>query len=457
MNDMTIIIVGCGKIGRTILADLVREGHDITAVDPDPDVMNEISGMYDAMVVCGSGIDCDILLEAGADKADIVLAATDSDETNMLSCFLAKRLGAKHTVARVRNSKYSEQSLAFMRQQMGISQLINPDNLAAQEIYNVLKFPNASKFEYFARRSFVMVELKAEADFPLNELSCMELRKKYPGEYLISAVQRGSEVFIPDGNFVIKEGDRIELTVVRGVLNKLLRKMGILKKQARSVMILGGSRMGYYLAKKLEADGTKVKLIDSDPKRCEELSEALPNAMVLCGDGSEQDLLLEEGLDEMDGFAALTGMDEENILISYYAKSRGVDKTITKVNRDEMCTIAANMGMSSLVSAKRAVSDALILYARSKENSIGNKMEGLYKLLDGRVEAIEFMVSEDFPALNVPLSTMKLKSGILISGILRGRKAIIPGGMDVLQVEDRVVVLTFGSTIRDLKEILPEK
>lgn len=454
---MTIIIVGCGKIGCTIMGDLIREGHKIVAIDPNPEVIEDISGRYDAQFVTGSGLDCDVLTAAGADKANIFVAATDSDETNMLSCFLAKRLGARHTVARVRNSKYSEKSLAFMRQQMGISQLINPDNLAAQEMYNVLKFPNASKFEYFARRNFVMVELNADDDFPLNDMSMAELRKRYPGEYLIAAVWRNGEVIIPDGSFMIRSGDRIELMVVRGVLHKLLRSMGILKKQARNVMILGGSRMAYYLATKLLASGTTVKLIEVDPKRAEELSEALPNAFVLCGDASEQNLLREEGLEEMDAVAALTGMDEENILLSYYARSQSVDKTITKVNRDEMAGIASNMGLSSLVSAKRAVSDALILYARAKENSVGNKMEALYQLFDGRAEALEFIVPEDFPALDTKLVDMKLKNGVLVTGILRGRKAIIPGGMDVLQAEDRVVVLTMGCTIRDLKEILLDK
>lgn len=451
---MTIIVVGCGKIGRTILVSLLEEGHNIIAVDPDPQVIEDISGMYDIMCVCGSGLDCDILTEAGAARADILVSATDSDETNMLACFLAKRLGTKHTVARVRNSKYSDQSLNFMRHEMGISQLINPDKLAAQEIYNVLKFPNATKFEYFARQTFVMAELVTTDDSPLNNIKCADMRKKYPGEYLICAVQRGNEAFIPDGNFVIHSGDRIELIVARGALHKLMREMGMLKKQARDVMILGGSRMAYYLAKKLCSSGTKVKMIELNPERCEELSEALPGAMILCGDGSQQNLLLEEGLESMDAFASLTGMDEENILLSYFARSRGVGTIVTKVNNDEMRSIAENMGLTSTVSAKRAVSDALILYARAKENSLGNKMEALYKVLDGQIEATEFTVPNDFPVLNVPLKQMKLKSGVLISGILRGRKAIIPGGMDVLQTDDRVVVLAKGRAIRDLKDIL---
>lgn len=454
---MTIIIAGCGKIGRTILVSLLQEGHDIIAIDPDAEVCEEISGKFDAICVCGSSIDCDVLTEAGVDKADIVVAATDSDETNMLSCFLAKRMGAKHTVARVRNSRYSEQSVAFMRHEMGISQLINPDNLAAQEIYNVLKFPNASKFEYFARRAFVMVELNATDDFPLNNMSCIELRRKYPGEYLIGAVQRGDKVFIPDGNFVIRSGDKIELTVMRGVLHKLLRSMGILQKQAKNVMIVGGSRMGFYLAKTLMNSGTKVKLIEMSQERCEELREALPNAEIICGDGSQHNLLLEEGLKDMDAFAALTGMDEENILFSYYARSCGVGKIITKVNRDEMHSIAENMGLTGMVSAKRAVSDALILYARAKENSVGNKMEALYKIMDDKAEVMEFTVPSDFPALNIPLQQMKLKSGILVTGILRGRKSIIPGGNDVLQAADRVVVVVTGCKIHDMKEILLEK
>ena len=453
---MNIIIVGCGKIGTTILSSLLAEGHDIVAVDSNPDVISEISNIYDSMYVCGSGTDCDTLKEAGVEKAELFVAATGSDELNMLSCFIAKKMGAKHTIARIRNPEYNYKSLVFLRQQLDLSTSINPDLLAAEELFQVLKLPSAVKVEYFSHRNFELLELRLREGSPLCGARLSELRKKYEAKFLICVVQRGEEVYIPDGSFQLQAGDRIGLTAAPSEVQKLLKMMGILQKQAKNVMILGASRMGYYLARMLLASGTNVKIIDRDHQRCQEISEKLPGAVVICGDGAQQELLLEEGICSMDAFISLTGMDEENILISFFASSQGVKKVISKVNRDELHFIAEKLGLDTLISSRSVSSNVLSRYARALQNSLGSNVETLYKLMDERVEALEFRVQTDFPMTNVPLKDMRLKSGILIAGIIRNRKTIIPSGVDVILPGDRVIVLSAASGMHDLSDVLKQ-
>lgn len=451
---MNVIIVGCGKIGTTVLASLLAEGHDIVAVDSDPEVISEISNIYDSMCVCGSGTDCDALSRAGVEDAELFVAATGSDELNMLSCFIASKMGARHTIARIRNPEYNDKSLGFLRQHLGLSLSFNPDLLAAQELFHILKLPSAAKIEYFSRRNFEMVELVLRPNSPFCGVALSELRRRYQAKFLICAVQRGDQAYIPDGNFRLESGDRIELTAAPAEILKLLRMVGILQKQARNVMILGASRMGYYLARMLLASGSNVRIIDRDRQRCQEISEKLPGAVIICGDGAKHELLLEEGLRSMDAFVALTGMDEENILIGFHAASQGVPKVAAKVNRDELGFIAEKLGLESLISKRTVSSNLLSRYARALQNSLGSNVETLYKLMDGRVEALEFRVQEDFPMTNVPLKEMQLKPGILISGILRGRRALIPAGDDEIHSGDRVVVLAAGHRIHDLSDIL---
>lgn len=451
---MNIVIVGCGKIGSTILSSLVQEGHDIVAVDSNDAVISEISNIYDSMCVCGSGTDCDTLSEAGVENAELFVAATGSDELNMLSCFLAKRMGAKHTIARIRNPEFSEKSLSFMRQQLDLSYSINPDLLAAQDLFHILKLPSAVKIEKFSRRGFEMIELRLKDDSPIIDIPMIELRKKYPGKFLICVVQRGDRVYVPDGRFCLKSGDRIGLTAPSSEIHKLLRMMGLLQKQARNVMILGASRMGFYLAKLLLASGTNVKIIDKRSDRCHEISEKLPDATVICGDGAQQELLREEGLETMDAFVSLTGMDEENILISFYAASQGVPKVISKINRDELRGIAEKLGLDSIVSAKKVSSNLLARYARALENSMGSNVETLYKLMDDKAEVLEFRAQDNPLLVNIPLKDMRLKKDTLIAGIVRGRKTVIPAGDDAILPDDRVIVLTAGHRMQDLSDIL---
>lgn len=451
---MKIIVVGCGKIGTTIIKGILAEGHDVVVIDNSQSVISEISDVYDVMCVCGGAADCETLDEADVSKADMFIAVTGSDELNMLSCYIAKKMGAKHTVARIRNPEYNDKSLGFMKQQLGLSLAINPEMLAARELFNILKLPSAVNIETFSRRNFEMVEIRLKPDSAIDGLSVADLRKKYPANFLVCVVQRGEDVFIPSGDFVLKSGDRIGVTASATEIQKLLKNLGILQKQAKNVMILGASRTAYYLSKMLIGIGNNVKIIDKELRKCERISRTLPTVHVVAGDGAEQDLLLEEGIASMDAFVALTGMDEENILISFFAASQNVPKVISKVNRSEFASLADNMGLECIVSPRKIVADVVLRFSRAIKNSEGSNVETLYKLMDGKAEALEFNVQPDFKYVNINIKDMKLKTNILIAGIIRGRKAIIPSGEDVILAGDKVIVFAAGQSMNDLSDII---
>ena len=451
---MKIMIDGCGKIGRTILASLVAEGHDVVAVDNAPEVIAETTNVYDVMGVCGNGADCDTLETGGVSDVDLFVSVTGSDEFNMLSCFMAKKLGAKNTIARIRNPEYNDESLGFIRQTLDISMPINPELLTANELYNLLKFPAAVKIETFSQRNFEMIEIKLSEKSELDGLSLKALREKSYANVLVCAVRRGDEVSIPDGNFVLRSGDRIGITASPAEIQRFLKAIGALKRQARSVMILGGSKTAYYLAKQLIESGVDVKIIEKNPTVCEKLAADLPKAVIINGDGARQELLFEEGISTHDAFVSLTGMDEQNMLISYFASSQNVPVVITKVNREEMMPLANRLGLDYIVSPNKIISDVLVLYARALQNSIGSSVESLYKLMDGKVEALEFKVGESLPFLGIPLKSLNLKSGILIAGIIRDRETIIPSGADQILAGDRVVIIAAGQTLKNLSDII---
>lgn len=452
--EMKIIVVGCGKIGTTIVASLASEGHDVVAVDNLPSVIEEITNIYDVMGVCGNGADYDTLAEAGVDRTELFIAATGSDELNMLSCFIARKMGALHTIAKVSNPEYSDLNIAFMQKELGLSLTVNPELLASHEIFNVIGLPAAAKIETFSGRSFEIVELKLRQDSPLDGMSLIELRKKYRAAFLVCVVQRGDEVYIPDGNFVLKSGDRIALTATPSELQKLMKMLGLMQKNVRNVMILGASKTAFYLSKMLLDCGSSVKIVELNREKCLEFSDKLGSASVINGDGARQELLLEEGLPSMDAFVTLTGSDEENILLSVFAASHGIYKVVSKVNRDEFSSLAEKLGLDCMISPRKSVSDVIVSYARALQNSEGSNVETLYKLMDGRAEALEFSVRSDFSLLGIPLKDMNLKNGILIGGIIRARKTIIPSGDDIILSGDKVIVVAAGQRLEDLADII---
>ena len=451
---MRIIVVGCGKIGVALLSALVAEGHDVVAMDNRKPVLEELTNQYDVMCVNGSGADCETLMEAGVERTDLFIAVTGSDELNMLICFLAKKLGAGHTIARIRNPQYNDKSLSFMRQHLDLSMSINPELLTAQELLHVLKLPAASKVETFSRRNFELIELRLKEDSPFIGRSLMELRDRYKAKFLVCVVQRGTEVTIPRGDFILQAGDRIGLSADHAELWKLLKATGLAMRQARKVMLLGGSRIAFYLSKMLITSGTSVSLIDTDRDMCHRFSDQLPGISAFCGDGTQQELLQEAGISDQNAFVSLTGMDEENILVAFYAKTQKVSQVICKVNRDEMAAMAEQMGLESVISPKNVVVNVVLRYARALESSKGSSIENLYQLMDGRAEALEFIVRDRPSFADVPLKNLRLKKNILIAGILRDRKAIIPAGDDVILPGDRVVVIAGEHKLNALSDVL---
>ena len=451
---MNIVIAGCGKIGRTVIASLTAEGHSVTAIDTNPKALEAVTDNYDVMTVCGNAADSDTLDEASIEKVDLFIALSGSDEINMLSCFIAKRMGASYTVARIRNPEYNDQSLGLLRVHLDLAGAVNPDYLAARELYNTLKLPSAARVETFSRRNLEMIELRLKPESVLAGIRLIDMRKKYPGQYLVGVVQREDNVYIPDGNFVLSPGDKIGITASPNELLKLLKSLGTTQKQAKSVMIVGAGRTCFYLAMMLLAGGSSVTIIEKDLKRCNEMSEALRGAFVINGDGANQDLLLEAGIENMDAFLSLTGIDEENILLSYYAATRTVPKVIPKVNRDEFVSIAEKMGLDTVITPRKIASNVLVGFARALKNSMGSKIETLYKLMDGKAEALEFDAQDDPSYARIPLKDIKLRPNTLVAGIIRGRKTIIPMGNDTILPGDKVVILTAGKRMNDLADIV---
>lgn len=451
---MKIVVVGCGKIGSEIVKSLTEEEHIVTAIDNDQSVIDDLSNIYDVMGVCGNGTDCDVLTEAGVKDAEMFIAATSTDELNMLSCYLAKKMGAKNTIARIRNPEYTLKSIGFLRQQLGLSLIINPEMLAALEMFNILKLPSAVKIQTFSVRNFEIIELIVKEGSQLTGVKLYELRNKFKAKFLICVVRRGNKVYIPDGNFVLHAGDKIGLTAELSEIQKLMRSLGMSKKQAKSIMILGGGRIAFYLAKMLIGAGNSVKIIEQDDEKCSELSDSLDKAMIIHGDGAQQELLLEEGIESTDAFVSLTGMDEENILISIFASAQGVPTVITKVNRNELADMASKLGLDCVISPKETVSDVLVQYARALENSRGSNVETLYNIMDGMAEVLEFKVRSDFGYAGIKLKDLRLKPNILVAGIIRDRKPIIPTGDDVILGNDKVIILAADQRLNDLSDII---
>ncbi len=451
---MNIIIAGMGKIGATIVTSLANEGHDITAIDVNSAVVEDIANTNDIIGVRGSCTDSDTLKDARIEDAELFISVTGSDETNMLACFLAKRMGAKQTISRIRAPEYNDDSLVFLRQELDLSMALNPDLLAAHELYNILKFPSAEKIEHFSRRNFEMMEIRLKPDSKLDGMSLFKMREKYDAKVLVCAVQRGDDVFIPNGSFVLQGGDKIGITATKVEILKLFKELNVYQKQAKDVMILGGSRIAYYLTKMLLQAGSNVKIIDNNPEVCQRLCDTVPKATIILGDGSQQELLLEEGIKDTSAFVALTGMDEENILVSVLASNLNVPKVITKINREELYGLSKNLGLDTIVSPRKTVADVLVGYARALRNSLGSNIETLYRLMDDRIEATEFKVTSDFPSINVPLKEMNLKENILIAGIIRQKKPIIPSGNDVILPNDKVIIIAADRKIQELSDIL---
>lgn len=451
---MHIIIVGEGKVGYTLAEHLSRENHDVTIIDTNDAALRRASELLDVMGVKGNGASIATLREAGVEAADILIAVTGMDEVNMVCCLTAKRLGAKYTIARVRNVEYAK-DMAALKGELGIDLVINPENATALEISQLLRFPTAANLETFYRGRVEMISFRVRQDDFLVGQPLSEQSKKFQGLPLLfcAAEREDGEVIIPDGSFVPKVGDRLYLIGQPGGLGSFFRLLGRYTQKSRTVMIVGGGRIAHYLTVMLEKLGMKVKIIEQDMERCRQLSEALPKAAIICGDGTDHELLEEENVTAYDAFVALTDRDEDNLIISLYALQQGISKVIAKSNRQNYTGIARAAGLDSVVSPKLITAGQILQVVRGMQNSKGSVMNALYKIADGNAEAMEFLVNETTRHQGVPLRELHLKKGILIAVLIHQDRIIIPDGSSVITSGDTVILVSRNHRILDINDI----
>ena len=451
---MKIVIIGDGKVGYKLAEHLSVDNYDVVLIDNNEEKLKEAINNLDVNCFAGDGVSVEVQAEAGVPEADLVIACASTDELNMLSCLVAKRLGAKHTIARVRNPLYYHQ-IDMLKEDLHLSMVINPEFAVANEIARNLIFPDASKVETFVKGRLELVEFPVREGNPVIGYKLADIYSKFQIKILICAVQRGSEVFIPDGEFVIEEGDKLHIAAAHREIEQFFSRLGNRKRRVRNVLICGGGRVGFYLAKKLCSMGMEVKIIEQCHERCEELCEELPKVTVIHGDATDHDLLLEEGVREADALVALTGVDEENIIMGLFANKQGVQKIVAKVNEDSRAQMVEGLGIDSIVSSKNATVDAIFSYVRARQNSLSSaNIESMYRLVDDRVEALEFVIKEETKYTNIALKDLKTKPNNLIACIGRKRQMIIPSGSDSIQVGDTVVVITKSKKIQDITDIL---
>ena len=450
---MKIVIIGAGSVGAEICSSLEGEGHDITLIDDNRTALEEAEAKYDVATVVGNGAEIATLRRAGAENADLLVAVTSSDEINILCCTAAKKLGTKNTVARVRNPEYNE-LMHFMRGDMNLSMTINPEYAAARDVYRMLRFPAATKIESFYHGKVELVEFCVGRDSSMIGVPLNELSARLNTKFLVCAVLRGSEAYIPRGNFSAEAGDVIYVTAPENEMQKFFKEVGAYVQPVRDVIIAGGGRITYYLEALLRNTKIRSVVIEKNKERCRSLAELYP-CTVICGDPTKQSLLLEEGIERADAFVALTDSDEENAIVSMYAKSVSDAKVITMINAISYVELFKNAGLERIISPKSTTASYILRYVRSILNAGDSKIETLHKLMDDKVEALEFLVKEDIDDLTgVPLKLLALRKNILVACIIRADEIIIPSGEDSINKGDTVIVVALGGQIKDVKEIL---
>lgn len=453
---MKTVIIGDGKVGYKLAKQLSSEKYDIILIDNNEEKLRKSIERMDVFCVAGEGGSVEVQQRADVPHADLVIACTSTDECNMLSCLIARRLGARHTIARVRNPIYYKQ-IDFLKKDLHLSMVVNPELIVAGDITRLLLFPDASKVETFVKGRVELVEFPIHCG-KLEGLSLSELYARFQVQVLVCAVESGETVLIPDGDYILKAGDKLHIAASHQNMEQFFKKIALRKEKIKNAMICGGGRVAYYLASQLCNLGMNVKIIERNRERCEELCELLPQATIINGDATEHDLLIEEGIEKTDAFIALTGMDEENIIMSLFASKQSVSKVIVKINEDRRAMMIDELGLDSIVSAKTATADAILGYVRARRNSqCSANVETMYQLLDGRVEALEFIIKSENAYTGVPLKDLNLKVNNIIACIARGRKIIIPNGDDSIQVGDSVVIITMTKQIRDLDDILVKR
>ena len=450
---MNIIIAGCGGVGSTLAEQLTAEGHEITIIDQESKNIQTVTAQYDVMGVQGNSTSYVIQMEAGIDKADLLIAVTNHDEVNMLTCLIAKKAGNCQTIARVRSPQYFTE-IDYIRDELGLSMAVNPEFAAAQEISRLIQIPSAMEVDTFAKGRVNLVKIRIPEGSALDQLMLADFSSKIGTDALVCIVEREKEVYIPGGDFVLQAGDKIYVTMQIAALNDFLNKIGIKEKPIRKVMIAGGGTLGYYLGKILTEARIQVKIIEQNEKRCAQLSELIPKAMIIHGNATDKQLMIEEDIETTDAVVAATNFDEENLLLALYANKVSTAKMITRINRLSFEDVLGDLPIGSAVTPKDITAEYIIRYVRSMQNSYGSNVETLYRMVDNRVEALEFNVDSEAKVTHATLGELKIKKNTLICCIHRNKKIIRPAGHDRIQPGDSVVVVTTNRGLNGIDEIL---
>ncbi len=452
-KGLNIIIVGCGKVGTTLVEQLTREGHDITIIDRSPQLVQQLIDKYDVMGIVGNGASYSVQMEAGIEDSDLLIAVTESDELNLLCCTIAKRVGDCAAIARVRTPDYSTE-VGYLREKLELAMIINPELEAANEVARILYLPTALEVNSFAHGQAELIKFQVPDGNMLDGITIAHLGRTISHNVLFCAIERDGKVYIPSGDFLISKGDIISFVASRKSAKTFLERIGFKTNHVKSTMIIGGGKAAYYLARQLLRMGISVKIIEIDKARCEELSILLPKAVIINGDGTNEGLLKEEGIEYTESFVPLTGIDEENILLTLHARQVSHAKVITKINRITFKGVISGLNLGSVVYPRYITSETIIAYVRAKQNSMDSNIETLYHMFDHRVEAIEFRVDEPSAVTNIPLVELPLKKDLLLSFINRNGRIIIPTGRDSIQIGDTVMIVTTHTGFNDILDIL---
>ena len=450
---MQIIIIGCGKVGRTLIAQLSKEDNNLTVIDKNAELVRDVSTIYDVMGIVGNGTSYNVLQEADLEHTDMLIAVTQSDEVNLLCCVIAKQKANCHTIARVRNPIYSNER-HFLRSELKLSMIINPEQEAAQEIARLLRNPNAIEVDSFAKERIDLLRFRVPNDSMMIGKPLHELMQKIDLNILICIAERNNMVTIPNGDYVVEKGDTLTVITMPDQADRLFRTIGIPSNRVSSCMIVGGGELTYYLTEYLIHMGIDVKIIEANRERCEELNEMFPEATIVCGDGSDQEVLNEERIQNMDAFVSCTGIDEVNAILSMYAQKKVQRKVVTKLNHVEFNEVIQSLELDSVINPKQLTAQKILRYVRATRNVVGSNVETLYRLMNDRVEAIEFIIKPGSKITGVCLKDMKMKDNVLIAGIVRDGRLMIPGGASTFEVNDSVIVVTTHLGFSEIYDIL---
>ena len=449
---MNIIIVGCGRVGRTLAEKLNNDGNDVTVIDMSAEKVRRTTERCDIMGIVGNGATHTVQREAGIENADLFIAVTNSDELNLLCCLLAKKEGSCQTIARLKNPEYSEDA-PYLKDELGLAMVINPEYAAAEEIARVLRFPSALKIEPFAKGKVELIKFRLPAGNIIVGMSVKEVVMKYRLDVLVCTIERGEEAYIANGDFIFEEKDIVSIVATPKNANEFFSKIHYKGESIKNALIVGGGVLTHYLCEILDRSNLSLKIIEKDAKVCEELCSQWEKVDVIHGDPSDRELLKEEGISQVDAFVALAENDEENILLSVFAKNEGCPKLVTKVNRIDYDSVINQLDLDASVCPRTITSDVILRFVRAMQNAVGSNMETLYNIIQDQVEASEFIVKENSPITNVPISQLKLKTDVLVAAITRDNKVIVPRGQDVILAGDTVIIVSKHS-LRDVADIL---